>query len=333
MRTVDSNAPEAVTIRAGEAADAESISILILELAERFVLPEFSAEGRERFSTAHAPAAIAALMESGYRYHVAECGGAIVGVVGICGPSHLYHLFVAADMHGRGLGRRLWEVARVDWPASKRPLTWTVKASRYAVPVYERFGFVATGPLQAKGGILTVPMELREPGDERVTTGEQAMLCFLCGKMAAGKSTHARRLAGSRRAVLLVLDEFLAALYPGQVKSITDFVEYSARVRRALSPHIRALLSRGVSVVLDFPGNTRTQRQWFRELIDAAQVGHELHFLDAADELCKRQLRARSAALPPGTAWTTDAEFDAITAHFQAPSDDEGFNVVRHECA
>jgi len=32
-----------VAIRAGEAADAESISMLILELAERFVLPEFSA--------------------------------------------------------------------------------------------------------------------------------------------------------------------------------------------------------------------------------------------------------------------------------------------------
>ena len=163
--------------------------------------------------------------------------------------------------------------------------------------------------------------------------GGQTMLYFLCGKMAAGKSTHAQRLAASRGAVLLVLDELLAVLYPGQVRSITDFVEYSARVRQALSPHIRALLMRGVSVVLDFPGNTRTQRQWFRELIDAAQVGHELHFLDAADELCKRQLRERSGALPAGTAWTTDAEFDAITVYFQAPFDDEGFNVVRHECA
>jgi len=68
-----------VAIRAGEAADAESISMLILGLAERFVLPEFSAEGRERFSTAHTPAAIAALVESGYRYLVAECGGELGG--------------------------------------------------------------------------------------------------------------------------------------------------------------------------------------------------------------------------------------------------------------
>jgi hypothetical protein len=31
--------------------------------------------------------------------------------------------------------------------------------------------------------------------------------------------------------------------------------------------------------------------------------------------------------------WTTDAEFEAITAYFQPPSEDEGFNVVRHERA
>jgi len=79
-RSVDTNDLRTVAIRAGEAADAESISMLILELAERFVLPESSAEGRERFSTAHTSAAIAALMESGYRYHVAECGGELVGV-------------------------------------------------------------------------------------------------------------------------------------------------------------------------------------------------------------------------------------------------------------
>lgn len=161
-------------------------------------------------------------------------------------------------------------------------------------------------------------------------TCEQAMLYFLCGKMAAGKSTHARQLARTRLAVLLVLDDFLEALYPGEVQSIPDFVEYSARVRQALTPHIHALLNHGVSVVLDFPGNTRTQRQWFRELIDAAHVQHELHFIDAPDELCKRQLRERSAALPAGSAWTTDAEFGAITAYFQPPLEDEGFNVVRH---
>ena len=155
----------------------------------------------------------------------------------------------------------------------------------------------------------------------------------MCGKMAVGKSTYATGLARAKNAVLLVQDEFLGALYPGEIRSIQDFVKYSARVRDVLSLHIRDLLSRGVSVVLDFPGNTRAQRQWFRELFEGANVEHELHFIDASDDLCKRQLRQRSEALPAGSAWTTDAEFDAITAYFQVPAEDEKFNVIRHERA
>jgi hypothetical protein len=37
--------------------------------------------------------------------------------------------------------------------------------------------------------------------------------------------------------------------------------------------------------------------------------------------------------VPDGAPWTTDAEFDAVTAYFQPPSVDEGFHVVRHERA
>jgi predicted kinase len=156
---------------------------------------------------------------------------------------------------------------------------------------------------------------------------------FMCGKMAAGKSTYARGLAQTKDAVLFIQDELLDTLYPGEIRSIEDFVKYSARVREALSPHIQHLLTHGVSVVLDFPGNTRIQRRWFREILEGANVEHELHFIDVPNDLCKRQLRQRSATLPAGSAWTTDAEFDAITAYFQAPDEDEKFNVIRQERA
>ena len=62
-----------------------------------------------------------------------------------------------------------------------------------------------------------------------------------------------------------------------------------------------------------------------------AHVEHALHFVDASDALCKRQLRDRSKNPPAGTPWTTEAEFEAITVYVQPPSEDERFNVVRHE--
>ena len=151
--------------------------------------------------------------------------------------------------------------------------------------------------------------------------------------MAAGKSTLARELAGREDAVLLVQDQLLDSLYPGEITDIPGFVRCSSRLRSAIEPLVCALLAKGVSVVLDFPGNTRAQRAWFRGIFERANVGHELHFVDASDALCRSQLKERSRDLSPGTAWTTDAEFEAITAYFQPPAEDEGFNVVRHQRA
>jgi predicted kinase len=152
----------------------------------------------------------------------------------------------------------------------------------------------------------------------------------MCGKMAAGKSTLAVELARREAAVLLVQDHFLATLWPGEIVDLADYIKYASRLRDALTPHILLPLAKGVTVVLDFPGNTKTQRAWFRQLFESANVEHELHFIDVTDELCKRQLRDRSRALPQGAAFTSEAEFERITSYFQAPSEQEAFNVIRH---
>ncbi|HEX8169421.1 MAG TPA: ATP-binding protein [Thermoanaerobaculia bacterium] len=160
---------------------------------------------------------------------------------------------------------------------------------------------------------------------------EKGKLLFFCGKMAAGKSTLARKLAVDEDAVLLVEDEFLERLYPNEITDLAAYAKYSSRIRNALAPHIRSLLARGVAVVLDFPANNRRQRQWFRQLIDDAGAPHELHFIDAPDDVCLRQLQRRSESLPAGQQWTSEVEFHAVTAYFEPPNDDEGFDVVRHE--
>lgn len=155
-------------------------------------------------------------------------------------------------------------------------------------------------------------------------------LFFFCGKMAAGKSTLAKEIAQREGAILLVQDELLGTLFPGDIVDIPRFVQYSSRLRDALTPHVCSLLSKGIWVVIDFPGNTRKQRAWFRELIECTLAEHELHYIDASDELCKRQLRERCQALPEGSAFTTDVEFDTITHYFQVPSEDENFTVIHH---
>jgi predicted kinase len=182
--------------------------------------------------------------------------------------------------------------------------------------------------LRRSAGIELDSLDAQDPEMENASVGK---LFFMCGKMAAGKSTLARKLAEREGAVLLVQDELLDALYPGEILVIPDFVRCSSRLRNSLAPHIAALLRMGMRVVLDFPGNTKIQRAWFRALFEEAGAAHELHFLDVPDDVCKRQLRDRSRNLPAGAPWTTDAEFDAITEYFEAPGADERFSVVLHE--
>jgi predicted kinase len=159
----------------------------------------------------------------------------------------------------------------------------------------------------------------------------KAKLLFFCGKMAAGKTTLSKELAEREDAVLLVQDEFLERLFPGEIVDIPSFLNCASRLMDALESYICSLLGKEVSVVLDFPGNTKSQRGWFRRLLEASGADHELHFIDASDDLCKRQLKERSRGLPADAAWTTDAEYDAITAYFEPPSIDEHFNIIRHK--
>lgn len=158
---------------------------------------------------------------------------------------------------------------------------------------------------------------------------QPAVLYFLCGKMGAGKTTLAGSLALANAAILLSEDTLLRELYPNEIVDIGAYVSYSGRLKRALSDTICWLLRDGVSVVLDFPGNTLGQRTWFRELLVASQVDHELHFVDAPDHLCKSQLKERNLN-ESGDPLQDEATFEALAAYFVPPTLEEGFTVVRH---
>ena len=95
-----------------------------------------------------------------FRYRIAELDGELVAVIGVRDWAHLSHLFIAEAFQGQGLGRALWEQAKVGCLERGSPGSFTVNAERIAVPVYERFGFVTTGSVQDMGGVQFVPMKL-----------------------------------------------------------------------------------------------------------------------------------------------------------------------------
>jgi len=155
-------------------------------------------------------------------------------------------------------------------------------------------------------------------------------LHMLCGKIASGKSTLARRLADADSTVLLVEDEWLKPLFGDELKTLEDYLRCTRKLRAALAPHVSALLNANVSVVLDFAANTPGQRAWMRGLLDASGAAHLMHVLNVSDAKCLARLRARNAEGKHPFA-ASDAQFEAFSSHFVRPTVEEGFDLVHHD--
>lgn len=69
--------------------------------------------------------------------------------------SHIALFFVKGIHHGKGIGRKLWNAVLEENISD----TITVHSSLYAVPIYEKLGFVKTYGVQEADGIQYVPME------------------------------------------------------------------------------------------------------------------------------------------------------------------------------
>lgn len=145
--------------------------------------------------------------------------------------------------------------------------------------------------------------------------------------MGAGKSTYSKSLANELNAVFLSEDDWLSAIYPEEIMNFDDYIKYSSRLKPLLKEHIRKILHLGVSVVMDFPGNTKKQRTWFKEIFSEDDIPHKLIYLKADDQLCLNRLEKRRKSSPDRARFDTEEVFHQVTRYFQAPADDEGFNI------
>jgi len=152
-------------------------------------------------------------------------------------------------------------------------------------------------------------------------------LIFFCGKMGAGKSTYSKKLASELNAVFLSEDDWLSVIYPEEIKNFDDYIKYSSRLKPLIKAHVRRILHSGVSVVMDFPGNTKKQRVWFKEIFFESQIPHKLIYLQAEDQLCLKRLKQRRQDSPERARFDTEEVFYQVSSYFQAPTEDEEFNI------
>lgn len=149
-----------VTIRLATENNAEAIAALIRRVSHYF-LSDPSGAGAEGFLASLSPTAVAGyIADPGFRYIAAFVGDQLVGVAALRDDRHIYHLFVSPEHHRRGIATRLWLDLASRALAAGNTAGFTVNASIFAVPVYARWGFVATAAPQDKNGISFQAMHL-----------------------------------------------------------------------------------------------------------------------------------------------------------------------------
>ena len=149
-----------ITITEASRHDARAISRLMVPVAMSQISSEFPPEGQKELLSGMTPEAVEKNLLQGYRYFLAFDGKQPCGIIGMRGYSHIYHLFVAGNQQGRGIGRQLWDRVCATNRAEIRLSEYTVYSSRYAEKFYHQLGFRRTADEQTRHGVTAIPMRL-----------------------------------------------------------------------------------------------------------------------------------------------------------------------------
>ena len=150
--------------RPARAGEETAVSNLVARSFNEFIAPDFSEEGIEEFFKYANPRSLARRSGNNHFVLVAEIEGEISGMIEIREMNHISMLFVDKALHGKGIGRELFQLALERIKSEEfLPESVTVHSSRFAVPFYERLGFTKTSEEKIVNGFVHVPMALTLP--------------------------------------------------------------------------------------------------------------------------------------------------------------------------
>ena len=130
---------------------------LVERVFDEFVRRDFTKEGIANFL--HVARAMLFDQSAQHFVMVVESTGRLIGVIDVRESSHISRFFVETTYQRQGIGRQLLNEAVALCCGKKPSLTAIdVHSSLWAVSIYEKLGFIQTGPEEERSGIRFVPM-------------------------------------------------------------------------------------------------------------------------------------------------------------------------------
>lgn len=149
------------TFNLREIRQSELVAVcnLVARTFNEFIAPEFSEQGIDEFFKYSNPRDFEKRSESGYSSMLAEYDDRIAGMIELKGRSHISMLYVEKTFHKKGVAKELIRAALSNLSLENHYDTdITVNSSRYAVPFYEKLGFIQFEEEKTIYGVIHVPM-------------------------------------------------------------------------------------------------------------------------------------------------------------------------------
>ena len=167
---------KSLSIQPATVHDAPQITELISGVARYFTLHPQGLGAEAFLVSMTADASASYIRDDGFHYLVArDPDGGLAGAAALRHDNHLFHLFVSPAWQRQRVATQLWrEVMQYAKQQGRGGRPFSVNATPYAVPFYERMGFKVSGDRVETRGIAFIPMT-------RDVVSVGAGNCPLCG--------------------------------------------------------------------------------------------------------------------------------------------------------
>lgn len=152
-----------------------------------------------------------------------------------------------------------------------------------------------------------------------------ATVHLLCGRPGSGKTTFARELEETHRAIRYTYDEWMVQLYG---RSPDQFETLFNRVSNLIWRIATRNLALGTDIILDKGFWYKRDRENVRQAAAAIGANSKLYFLDAPIDVLRNRVLTRSKS-DQNSLWINNWAFTEFINRFEPPGDDEDFILIR----